>query len=147
VSAMDAEERARLVEEAYADADAREADEAERRRAAERATRQPEPGAMVYKEYRAQPAEPEPQTWSEADAKSWQDFVHNTVMRRTVPEELVPAIGDTINFSKATHRLYRFCQPLGRLRAGVNTAGGKMGGTPDVAARGAPTSICPKISD
>jgi hypothetical protein len=41
------------------------------------------------------------------------------------------------NFSKAAHRLYRFCQPLERLRAGINTAGGKMGGTPDVAARAA----------
>src|SRR5262249_3776355 len=38
---------------------------------------------------------------------------------------------------RSAHRLYRFCQPLGRLRAGVDTAGGKMGGTPDVAARAA----------
>ena len=57
----------------------------------------------------------------DADALPW----HKTLLSRNR------------NFSKTTHRLYRFCQPLGRLRAGVNTAGGKMGGTPDVAARGA----------
>src|SRR6516225_1584170 len=57
----------------------------------------------------------------DADALPW----HKTLLSRNR------------NFSKAAHRLYRFCQPLGRLRAGVNTGGGKMGGTPDVAARGA----------
>ena len=43
----------------------------------------------------------------DADALPW----HKTLLSRNR------------NFGKATYRLYRFCQPLGRLRAGVNTGG------------------------
>src|SRR6516164_2667008 len=43
----------------------------------------------------------------DADALPW----HNTLLSRNRHSR------------KATHRLYRFCQPLGRPRAGVDTAG------------------------